>query len=100
MTQQSCPAPFESLESSHEYVCLLQQALEDAQTTIAEEIARATIDGSARRLQALQIVSYNLSRLHEHLSCSRRILNDLRSLRRMLFAERQTPPAHREATVS
>jgi hypothetical protein len=42
---------------------------------------------AARRLDALQLVTYKLERLHHHLDGSRRLLNDLRMLRRVLQAD-------------
>ena len=41
-----------------------------------------------RRKEALLLVSYNLAKLNLHITTSRRILNDLRTLRRLLLAER------------
>jgi hypothetical protein len=45
-------------------------------------------DGAERRKEALLLVSYNLAKLNLHITASRRILNDLRTLRRLLLAER------------
>jgi hypothetical protein len=42
----------------------------------------------SRRLDALRVAAYNVEKLEFHLSRSTRILNDLRSLRRLLFEER------------
>jgi hypothetical protein len=39
-------------------------------------------------VQALQLVSFNLHKLEKHIRKSRRILNDLRILRRLLHQER------------
>jgi hypothetical protein len=46
-------------------------------------------EGAERRREALQLVGYNLAKLTLHITTSRRILNDLRTLRRLLLAERQ-----------
>ena len=81
-------SPFESLESTYEYICLLQRALADAQGAIEEDIRIAKADGAERRSQALQIVSYKLQALDEHVDASRRLVNDLRTLRRILLGER------------
>lgn len=90
--------PFDSLESSYQYVCLLHQALGDACETIEGELAHARTDGAHRRLEALQLVDYKLHQLDRHLSGARRILNDLRALRRILFGERRSVPGEgREA---
>ncbi len=80
--------PFDSIEGSHEYVAMLADELSEARREIEEEITAAERDGADRRKQALLLVSYNLDKLNLHITSSRRILNDLRSLRRVLLAER------------
>jgi hypothetical protein len=80
--------PFDSIEGSHEYVAMLAEALHEARQEIEEEIRLAEQEGAERRKQGLFLVSYNLDKLNLHITSSRRILNDLRSLRRLLLAER------------
>ena len=77
--------PFENIESAQEFVELLAESIEEARRDVEGEIARPQPD---RRMQALQLVSYNLAKLSLHMGTSRRILNDLRSLRRLLYQER------------
>jgi hypothetical protein len=84
--------PFDSIEGSHEYVALLAEALDEARRDVESEIAAAERDGAERRKEALLLVSYNLAKLNLHITTSRRILNDLRSLRRLLLAERGALP--------
>ena len=84
--------PFDSIEGSHEYVALLAEALNEARRDVESEIAVAERDGAERRKQALLLVSYNLAKLNLHITTSRRILNDLRSMRRLLLAERNPQP--------
>ena len=81
--------PFDSIEGSHEYVALLAEELEQARREVEAEIAAAERDHADRRKEALLLVSFNLAKLHLHITSSRRILNDLRTLRRLLLAERQ-----------
>lgn len=88
--------PFDNIEGSHEYVALLAEALEEARRDVEAEVAAADRDGADRRKQALLLVSYNLAKLNLHITTSRRILNDLRSLRRLLLAERGLPAAAAE----
>jgi hypothetical protein len=88
--------PFDSIESSQEYVALLAEAIEEARKEVDADIATALVEGAERRREALQLVSYNLAKLTLHITTSRRILNDLRTLRRLLLAERQ-PGAPRAA---
>ena len=80
--------PFDSIEGSHEYVALLAEALAEARREVESEIALADRDGAERRKEALVLVSYNLAKLNLHITTSRRILNDLRTLRRLLLEER------------
>jgi len=85
---QQAETPFDNIEGSHEYVALLAEALREARRDIEAEIALAEGDGAERRKEALLLVSYNLAKLNLHIAASRRILNDLRTLRRLLLAER------------
>ncbi len=91
--------PFDSIEGSHEYVSLLAEAIEEARQDVDADIAVAMAESAERRLEALQLVGYNLAKLTLHITTSRRILNDLRTLRRLLLAERQSeaPVAKRAA---
>ena len=85
--------PFDSIEGSHEYVALLAEALEEARREVDAEVAVAEADAADRRKEALQLVAYNLAKLNLHITASRRILNDLRTLRRLLLAERKVEKA-------
>jgi hypothetical protein len=58
---------------------------------IAAELAAASEAPSDRRLEALRVIHYKLEKLEQHLHNSSRALNDLRSLRRLLFDERTEP---------
>jgi len=80
--------PFDSIEGSHEYVAMLAEALDEARREVEEEVATAEREHADRRKEALLLVSYNLAKLNLHITSSRRILNDLRTLRRLLLAER------------
>jgi hypothetical protein len=83
--------PFDNIEGSHEYVALLAEALDEARRDVETELGAAERDGADRRKEALLLVSYNLAKLNLHITTSRRILNDLRMLRRLLLAERGLP---------
>src|SRR5579884_3105276 len=92
IVSQKAETPFDSIEGSHEYVALLAEAVDEARRDVEEEIASAEREGADRRKQALLLVSYNLAKLNLHITTSRRILNDLRTLRRLLLAERGARP--------
>jgi hypothetical protein len=92
--------PFDSIESSHDYVSLLVETINEARKDVDADIEVAIGEGAERRKEALQLVSYNLAKLSLHITTSRRILNDLRTLRRLLLDERQgetLPVAHERA---
>lgn len=84
--------PFDSIEGSYEYVELLAAEIEAARKEIDEEVSLASSEGAERRTKALQLVAYNLMKLGMHVTTSKRILNDLRTLRRLLLAERVGEP--------
>jgi hypothetical protein len=84
--------PFDSIEGSLEYVSLLREAIDKAKTAVAQESERATSEAAPRRLEALQLIAYKLERLAWHVDGSRRLLNDLRILKRLLLGERQGRP--------
>lgn len=89
--------PFDSIEGSHEYVALLAEALAEARHDVDAEVQLAEREGAQRRKEALILVSYNLAKLNLHITTSRRILNDLRTLRRLLLDERQNPAREKAA---
>ena len=80
--------PFDNIESAHEFIDLLKEAIDEAKQDVDSQIAAAEGEGAERRQQALKLVQYNLTKLGYHVTTSRRILNDLRSLRRLLLEER------------
>jgi len=79
--------PFDNVESAHEYVRLLWEAIGDARKELEADIAAASAKPD-RRLEALRLVQYKLEKLDLHLQSSSRLLNDLRTLRRLLLEER------------
>ena len=92
--------PFDNIEGSHEYVALLAEAIEEARREIEAEIALAEREEAERRKEALLLVAYNLGKLDLHIRTSRRILNDLRTLRRLLLDERGPSRAQVERAAS
>jgi len=89
--------PFESIESAYDFFRLLSEAVAEAKRDIDGQIQgriqRESNSTPSRRLDALRVVYYSVEKLEFHISCSRRILNDLRSLRRLLFEERTASKA-------
>lgn len=83
-------SPFDTLESAHEFVSLLREAVDDAYGSILDEmtLARET-KGAERRVDALRLVDHKLNSLRQNVLASLILLNDLRTLRRLLLAERR-----------
>ena len=92
--------PFDTVENAHQYVRLLGEAITEAKAEIAADLDAATKAKSERHAQALQIVQFKLDKLEKHLQTSSRLLNDLRTLRRLLLDERPEPiPAGRDSAA-
>jgi hypothetical protein len=84
-------SPFDSVENAHQYVRLLVEAIAEAKSEIAADLDADAQAQPERRLEALRLVQFKLDKLEQHLQSSSRLLNDLRTLRRLLFDERPEP---------
>jgi hypothetical protein len=85
--------PFDNIESAEQFVQLLIEAIKESRRDVDAEIALAEANRSGRSKKALQLVSANLAKLSQHMTTSRRILNHLKTLRRLLLQERQLDDA-------
>ena len=83
--------PFDSVENAQQYVRLLLDAIIEAKQEIDADLAAVNGAQLERRLQAMRLVQFKLSKLESHLQNSSRLLNDLRTLRRLLLDERAEP---------
>jgi len=81
--------PFDSIENAQDYLRLLLEAIVDARNDIAADMTAAQQGESRRRLDALRLVEFKMEKLEQHLRGSARVLNDLRTLRRLLLEERR-----------
>jgi uncharacterized membrane protein YccC len=80
--------PFDSVEGAHEYLRLLAESVRDASNEVATDIKAAEDPKLERRREALRLAFLKLEQLERHVKASRRLLNDLRTLRRLLLGER------------
>ena len=95
--------PFDTIESTHEYLQLLDEVLAEVQGTTEEELKRIVLTDTmviGRSVEAVHLLSYKIEQLRHHVRASSRILNDLRTLRRLLLGERKSaeqkaPPRRR-----
>jgi hypothetical protein len=81
-------SPFDSIEDAHEFLTLLAQTIFETKLDIEADVQRESGSNFPRRAEALKLAVYTLEKLEFHMGRSRRILNDLRTLRRLLFEER------------
>jgi hypothetical protein len=79
-------SPFSSIEDAHEFLTLLAQTIFETRLDLEADVQRES--NFSRRAEALKLTLYTLNKLEFHMNRSRRILNDLRTLRRLLFEER------------
>jgi hypothetical protein len=80
---------FDSIESAHDFVDVLAATVLDAVVDLNRDRKIALADGDKRRVDAIDLALFKLKTLTRHLHQSRRNLNDLRSIRRLLLEERK-----------
>jgi hypothetical protein len=80
--------PFDSIESAHEYMNLLAATAVEVINDLKRDRDRALRDDEVRRAQAIELAIYKLKMLGCYVYKSRRMLNDLRILRRLILNER------------
>ena len=101
--KQDPESPFDSIEDAHDFMTLLAQTVFETKLEIEADVLHESSGAFTRRAEALKLALYTLEKLEFHMLRSRRILNDLRTLRRLLFEERtataskQPPKGHRKA---
>jgi len=89
---QRCEDAFGSIESAQEFLSLLTEAIAETRRDVDADIQENGTN-SSRRVDALKIASYDLEVLEHHIFRSKRLLNDLRMVRRLLLEERGVPAA-------
>lgn len=80
--------PFDSVENTQEYFRLLSDTLLEVEGEIEGDLLAAHDAKSLRRVEALHLVLFKLRKLEDHVKACSPLLNDLRSLRRLLLNER------------
>jgi len=81
-------APFASIEDAHEYVTLLTEVATHTRQSIQDALAAVDPAETGRRVDLLRLIDYKIWQLQSHLTTTLRLLNDLRTLRRLLLNER------------
>jgi hypothetical protein len=88
MLTESIEQPFDSIESAHEYMSILATTTLEVLAELKHDRDRAFHQGETRRAQAIDLAIFKLKMLGCHVHKSRRMLNDLRILRRLILNER------------
>ena len=87
---ETSETPFHDIESAIEYINLLIDAAQEAKGQVEGDLLLSSEPELERRRQGLQIVIHKLNQLTSHLAAGRRILGDLRMLRRVLTSDTRT----------
>jgi hypothetical protein len=80
--------PFDSIESAQQFVIALAEKVLESKQELELDLNREPAPTPSRRADALGLAVKSLHDLDFCLGQSRRILNDLRSLRRLMLDER------------
>jgi hypothetical protein len=88
MFAEEVERPFESIESAHDYMNILATTVLEVMGELQRDRDRALRDGEQRRAQAIDLAIFKLKMLGCYVFKSRRTLNDLRTLRRLILNER------------
>lgn len=80
--------PFESIESAHDYMSLLAATALEAMGDLKRDHEAALREGADRRARAIELAMFKLKQFNCQVYKSRRMLNDLRILRRLILNER------------
>ena len=79
---------FDSIESAQEFMKVLADTILDAMKDLNHDEQTAVRDGQQRQAQAIELAIFKLKTLGCHVHKSRIILNDLRTVRRLILNER------------
>jgi hypothetical protein len=83
--------PFESIESAYEFMSVLADTILEGVKDLHREHQVAVSVGQKRRSRAIELALFKLKMLSCYVYKSRRTLNDLRTIRRLILNDRATP---------
>jgi hypothetical protein len=91
---------FDSIESAIDFMNVLAETILDAVKDLHRDQKSAVQEGLERRAQAIELAQFKLKTLNCYVFKSRRTLNDLRTIRRLLLNERATGERMFAETIS
>lgn len=80
---------FDSIESAQDFMMVLADTILDSMKDLSTDRQAAVQVGEPRRAQAIELAIFKLKTLNCHIHKSRIILNDLRTVRRLILNERE-----------
>ena len=80
----STSGPFATIESAQEFLTLLASAIDDATAEATKECSASAARHQERAVAAWQLVLYKMARLSHDVAHSRKVLDDVRTLRNLL----------------
>jgi hypothetical protein len=93
MSQDRIDQPFDSIESAYDFMNVLAETIVDNLKDLHRDHQVAMREGEARRARAIELAIFKSKSLGCYVYKSRRALNDLRTIRRLILNERMTPEA-------
>jgi hypothetical protein len=93
MSSERMERPFESIDSAYDFMNVLAETIVESIRDLHEDHTAAIRDGQPRTAQAIELALFKAKTLNCYVHKSRRTLNDLRTIRRLILNERVTPEA-------
>lgn len=93
-------APFSTIENAHEFLGFLGEAIDEAIVEVRKELAGCAGPQQERQLDAWRVVLHTTTKLSSHVATSRRLLNDLRTLRNLLNRTADEAPSPEPAVLA
>ena len=81
--------PFDSIESAQDFMSILGETILDVMKDLRHDQQIALQHQQERRARAIELALFKLKILACNVQKNRRILNDLRTIRRLILNERQ-----------
>jgi hypothetical protein len=88
MSAEELDQPFDTIESTQEFMNVLAATILDVMKELSDARTQAIKEKEDRRARAIELATFKLKMLGCYVHKSRRTLNDLRILRRLILNER------------
>jgi hypothetical protein len=76
--------PFGSIENTQEFLSILSERIDEIAAEVQQEIQECSVPQESKRAQAWQVVLYTMKKLSTHISDSRKLMNDLNTMRNLM----------------